>query len=531
MKKNSFLTGAAILAGAGIFCRLLGLIFRIPLANIVGNFGMGLYQMVFPIYALLLIVSSAGIPIAISKMVAKESTAGNHDECKRILRASIYLLAVIGLFFAIALFLLSGPIANLQGNEKVQKIYFAIAPSIFIVCIISAFRGYFQGLQNMIPTATSQIIEQVFKVGFGLTLAVILAPISPEWAVFGAITAISISEVFALVFLLIVYMKHKKGQSTADGASPLQEGRVKKAFAPRKGDAGLALNILRQSLPVTAMAAVFPLILVFDSLVVIRLLQAAGESNKAATQLFGISTGTVHTLINMPATLAIAIATAVVPTVSSLLKQKKIEELRTKCALAVKIIVLIALFFMFFYIAFSSRVINLLYESAFKDNQEHFRIATWLLRIEATMIVLMAISAVFAAMMQGASKARYPLIAIAAGGAVKIILQLILIPTSVGIFAVSIGNVVCFAIAGALNTWFALRIFKIKGNLTRIWWRLIVLVGVYIALLIVIALVMPDGKWWIVLGGAVAFAVYVALVWVLKIFSREERKSILGSEK
>ena len=181
---NKFITGALILAGAGILSRVLGVIFRIPLANIVGSFGMGLYQMVFPLYALLLIISSAGVPVAISKMVAKElskdkntkpglgakplqynsattpiegSSIGGEEkkisegesiqasqrECRKILYNSIVLLGVIGFVFAGLFMIFSHTISSVQGNPDLSIIYLAIAPSVFIVCIIAGFRGYF----------------------------------------------------------------------------------------------------------------------------------------------------------------------------------------------------------------------------------------------------------------------------------------------------------------------------------------------------------------------------------------------------
>ena len=201
-KQNQFLTGAIVLAVAGIICRVLGVIFRIPLTNIVGNFGMGIYQMVFPLYALLLIVSSAGIPIAISKMVAREMTADNKSECKKILFNALILLSVIGLVLSLLFIIFSSQIASLQGNKDVGIIYIAIAPSVFLVCIISALRGYFQGMQNMIPTAVSQIIEQLIKMAVGITLALMFIKTSVIMAVFGAILAVTISEVVALVYLL-----------------------------------------------------------------------------------------------------------------------------------------------------------------------------------------------------------------------------------------------------------------------------------------------------------------------------------------
>ena len=135
-KSGNFLTGAAILAAAGIICRLLGVIMRVPLANIVGNFGLGIYQLVFPLYALLLVVSSAGFPIAISKMVAKEKVAGNIPETRRILLNSVILLGIIGAIVSAIFMIFSYQIAGVQGNRDVGVIYLAIAPSVFLVCII-----------------------------------------------------------------------------------------------------------------------------------------------------------------------------------------------------------------------------------------------------------------------------------------------------------------------------------------------------------------------------------------------------------
>ena len=206
LRAQGFFTGAAILALAGIICRLLGVVIRIPLANIVGNYGMGLYQMVFPLYALLLVVSGAGFPVAISKMVAREQAAGNPKECKRILLNSVILLGIIGAVVTALFMALAYHIAAFQGNRDVGVIYLGIAPSVFLVCIISAFRGYFQGKQNMLPTATSQILEQLVKVAAGITLAVLFIKISVVWAVFGAILAVTISETAALLYLILLYL-------------------------------------------------------------------------------------------------------------------------------------------------------------------------------------------------------------------------------------------------------------------------------------------------------------------------------------
>ena len=525
-KSNGFLTGAAILALAGLICRLIGVFFRVPLTNIVGNFGMGLYQMVFPLYSLLLVISSAGVPVAVSKMVAKEKAVGNIKSCKKILLNALVLLGAIGLVVSAIFIIFAYPIANLQGNKDVGIIYIAIAPSVFLVCMIASLRGYFQGLQNMVPTAVSQIIEQLVKVAAGITLALIFIKISVVWAVFGAILAVTISEIVALVFLAFTYLWHlrtaKRSQSATTKSSKTKkdESNKRHSFLVLRSSLSWKLmwQILKQSFPVTLMASIFPLILVFDSMIVINMLTSAGVGHKTATQLFGISSGAVHTLINLPAVLGVAVATAVVPTVSSLLKQNKVEELRSKMAMAVKITFLISLFFVVFYLAFAEKIIDLLYHGAFKDEPAQLKLASNLMKIEAALILLMGISAVFTAMLQGADKAKFPLIALAIGGAAKIGFELAFIKTSMGIYAVSIGNVICFAIAAVLTTAFALHFVKIRKGFMKILVKSVYLTITFGAFVLVISQIMPENRWWVLLSGIIIFIIYVILVAIFKFF-------------
>ena len=533
-KSGNFLTGAAVLALAGVICRLLGVVIRIPLANIVGNFGMGLYQMVFPLYALLLVVSSAGVPIALSKMIA-----GNPDkkQCRRILLNAVILLGIIGAVVSALFMIFSYQIAKLQGNSDVGIVYLAIAPSVFLVCIISAFRGYFQGHQNMVPTATSQIIEQLVKVAVGITLALVFIQIDVVWAVFGAILAVTISEVAALVFLIGVYLwslrkggKEKKSTQSEKIPSKVSGRGKESAGKSRMISWGLMWTILKQSAPVTLMAAVFPLILVLDSMLVINMLVSAGTDSKEATQLFGISSGSVHTLVNLPAVLAISLAVAIVPMCSSLLKQNKMDEFRQKMAMAVRITILISIFFTLFYLAFARNIIDLLYHSAFREYPEHLDTATRLLKIESALIFLMGISAVFTSMLQGIDKAKFPLIALAVGGILKIAFQFSLIRGPLGIYAVSIGNVICFLAAAILNAVFALYFIKIKKGLKLDALRFLFLTATFAFFMLVLWHVMPENRWWVLLSGAAAFIIYAILVGVFGFYGYTFNKTKGGKK-
>jgi len=260
--------------------------------------------------------------------------------------------------------------------------------------------------------------------------------------------------------------------------------------------------------------------------VIINLLKVAGSSGKEATQLFGIQSGAVHTLINLPAVIGVALATAVVPAISKLLKQDKQKEMRTHAGLAVKLSVIVSIFFVVFYLLFASRIIDLLYHDAFKDNEEHFRIATHLLKIESAMILLMGISMVFSAMLQAADRSKLPLIALAIGGGAKVIFELIFITTPMGVYAVSISNVICFCVAAVLNTIFALRTFKLKGKFMRVGAKVVALTLGYLAALWVLGAVIPTGRWWLILIGGVGAVFFGIFVFFLKMFDKSEQNVI-----
>ena len=159
-KQNGFLKSVFVLSVGGIVAKVLGAIYRIPLTNLVGSYGMGLYQLVFPLFSLLLTISTAGIPVAVSKLVAEKVALGKVDHAQKVFKTSLAMLALFGFFGSLVLFVFAEKISFLQGNVQAASAYKLIAPSVFFVCIISAYRGYFQGLMQMEPTALSQIVEQ-----------------------------------------------------------------------------------------------------------------------------------------------------------------------------------------------------------------------------------------------------------------------------------------------------------------------------------------------------------------------------------
>jgi len=171
---SKMVAGATILAVAGIISKLLGAVFRIPLTNLIGAEGMSYYGVAYPVYSFFLILATAGLPVAISRMVSERIAIGDYRNAHRSYKVSMYVMVIIGILSAAICFFGADFIATREGNPDAAWSLRALAPALLIAPIVSSFRGYFQGQQNMIPTGTSQVFEQMVRVAVGLSLAYFL---------------------------------------------------------------------------------------------------------------------------------------------------------------------------------------------------------------------------------------------------------------------------------------------------------------------------------------------------------------------
>jgi stage V sporulation protein B len=169
--RRSFVRGAAVLSAAGFFVKLVGVFYRIPLAMVIqGEDGLGIYQTIYPIYAWLLVFSTAGMPTAIAKLVSERLSRGDERGARWVYTVAMRLMLVIGVVTSAGLALVSRPLAEWIGDPLSAPGFVAIAPALFFVAALSAYRGYFQGMNQMVPTAVSQVVEQVAKMAFGTIL-------------------------------------------------------------------------------------------------------------------------------------------------------------------------------------------------------------------------------------------------------------------------------------------------------------------------------------------------------------------------
>ncbi len=290
--KGAFLKGAAWIAVGGFTAKLIGALYRIPLTNVLGGHGMGLYQLVYPVYCLLLTLSATGIPSSIAKLTAERIGKGESDI--PLLKSALKLFLVVGLVGSILMAIFAPFLAKAQGSEEVLFGYYALAPSVFLVSAISVYRGWFQGRNKMFPTAASEVIEQLVKVGFGVFFAYRFRE-SVATAVVFLLFAVTISELIALLFMWLLSRREKGEGGRKEG------GRVATKF------------ILRLSIPVAFSAILLPSSGLLDSVLAPKLLSAYAED---AVGLYGLFSGGAVTVINLPVSVCYGIAAASIPAVA-----------------------------------------------------------------------------------------------------------------------------------------------------------------------------------------------------------------------
>ncbi len=290
--KKELLKGAAWIALGGFVAKLIGALYRIPLTNLIGGRGLGLYQLVYPVYCLLLTVSATGIPSSIAKLTAER--IGKKQATKPLFFSAMKLFLVVGLVGSLVMAVVAPFLAKAQGSEEVLFGYYALAPSVLLVSAISVLRGWFQGKNRMFPTAFSEVVEQSVKVAFGLFFAYRYRDNIAK-AVVLLLLSVSVSELVALLLLLLIYRFSKRERGEKEG------GRV------------AAKSILRLSIPVTFCSILIPLSSLLDSVLAPRLLGVYADD---AITLYGLFSGGAITVINLPVSVCYGIAAATIPAVS-----------------------------------------------------------------------------------------------------------------------------------------------------------------------------------------------------------------------
>lgn len=430
MKHGNFLKNVAVISLGGLVSKGIGAIYRIPLVGILGGYGMGLYQMAYPFFCVVLTFSSAGIPSAFSRMIAKETAEGK--ETRDTLKTAMKLFALLGLCGTLLMCLFAPYMSTLQGDENLFGCYLALAPSVFFIAIIAVLRGYFQGKNNMMPTAISEIVEQVFKAGTGLYFAYRFSD-EPVRAVTYALIAVTVSEIAAFLYLLSRY----RGE------------RAVKSLRVIKPSGGAVFSA---AFPVMAAAALMPLSHTVDSILIVRLLSA--HTDRAVT-LYGLFSGGAIGLINLPASLCYGLAAASVPAVSRCFAMGNEEEGRTRAMYSLGFTLVLAvpcavgLFFL------ARPVVSVVYGSL---GAEDAATLVRLVRLSSVSAVTLAGVDTLAACLTGMGRAKYAAAAMLLAVGVKLALQLLLVGNpALSIGGAAIASNACYLVAFSLDLFYTVK--------------------------------------------------------------------------
>lgn len=324
MGKQSFVQGAFILVIASIIVKAMGFCYQIIIIRLIGTEGIGIFNMVYPIYTAAIVMTTAGLPLALTKFVAEELARNKKQMAEQILGMAVFVLTVLSTCGAFLL-IISSPflIRKIYADPRVIPAFLILIPTILLIAIASAIRGYFQGTQDMRPTAFTQLVEQVIRFTSGVVLVYLLYPAGLTWAVVGLASAIFLSELGGLLFLLHLYRKSPRTQQLL----------VRPTFP-------IVKKLLCFGIPVTITRIVVTLVSAVEASLIPYQLIKAGNTLSEAASFYGELTGVAFTLLMIPSTLSFSLSTTLVPAISEALSKNQRVLLGKRTADAVGITIL-----------------------------------------------------------------------------------------------------------------------------------------------------------------------------------------------
>lgn len=453
IKKNnpagSFLQGTLILTIAGMVVKIIGSLNWIILSRVLGGEGIGLYQMAFPIYLLALSLSSAGIPVAISIITAEKIALQDYRGANRVFIVSLGLLTVSGLILSILVYFGAGWLIE-EGIIRDGRAYpaiLALAPAIFLVTLLSSFRGYLQGWQMMTPTAVSQIVEQLFRVGTMLVFAALLLPQGIEYAAGGASLGAGFGAAAGLAVLIYYYFRLQRNLPAADQRQTITA----------ESSTSLIRRMLYLALPVSLSSLMLPLVSNLDLFIVPLRLEEAGYTVEQATEHFGYLTGMAVPLVNLATLITAALSTALVPAMATAGSSGNEQLARQKIGSAIRLTNLVTIPAAVGLAILATPVAAAVY---------HAPQAGAVVQVVAAGVYMLGIHQVTTGILQGMGHTALPLINMGIAAVVKVILnwQLVALP-SFGILGAGWATNADFGVAALLNLIFVYRYSRFSISL------------------------------------------------------------------
>ena len=519
-KKGSFVQGAAILGIAGLIVKVIGAAFRIPLANTIGLIGTSYYDTAYPYYSWLLVISSSGLPTAISKMVSERVTLGDYRGAHRVFTTAMQILCCIGLLTSILMFFGSDYIARLHMLPEAAYCFKALAPALFFVALMCAYRGYMQGMQQMVPTAISQVVEQVGKLAVGLTLAFMLLDAGPEYAAMGALIGVTVSELLALIYVMLSYRRRW----------PKIRARLERSV--RREAEPVAARLIAIALPITIGASISPLASVVDSALIIRILLKLGYAKETAQTAFSLMRTNVATLTNMPGVLTMALAMSLVPAISAFSAKRDHAGVQDTARLGLKLALIIGLPCAVGLFVLASPILAMLYPNL---TEGELTLAVDLMHTSSIGVIFLSLVQSMTGVIQGMGKPNVPVFNLFIGFVLKVasLLALMNIP-QINIQGAAVSTVVCYAFAGIADTIYVIRRAKLRLGLVDVLLKPVLSSGVMGFVVFMIYSFMQEMEHQVLptlAAVAVGVFAYGVMAIYFRFFTREELAYIPGGQR
>lgn len=432
---SKFIKGALVLTAANIIIKILGAVYRIPLLRILGEEGMGLFMAVYPLYSTALSISTAGVPLAVSKLVSEKVALDNYEGAHQVFRVARTLMLASGLVVT-GVLLLTAPYytANILKVPRTLYPMIAISPSIIFYAVKSAYRGYFQGQQRMEPSATASVVEQLVRVGTIFLFAFFLVRHSLELGAAGAAFG-SVTGAAAGFSLLLFFYYHSRPEYNR-----LLAGAANNALAPTKT---VIKEIFALALPITIGSIIVPIVSAVDSALILPRLQTGGFSESAALALLGIYSGAAMSLVNVPTIFTLGLGASLLPAVSEAYAQKRYDLIGRLSSLSVRVGHIIALPSAIGLFVLAEPISIFLFNNVAVARP---------LSVAAFAAIFIILNQTTTPILQGLGKTYLPITHVFYGLLAKIAINYFLTPIpSINILAPATGTIVAFAIAAFLN--------------------------------------------------------------------------------
>lgn len=453
-KKGSFIIQASVLAAASLIVRFIGFLYRLPLTELIGDRGNAIYSAGYYIYTFLLILSSAGLPAAISRLVSTRIAKGEYRNAYKIFRVSMIFAGAAGAIGMLVLFFFAEPIAKFVDSPNSVYCLQTLAPTLLIVGVMSVYRGYLQGMNIMTPTAVSQIFEQVFNAVFSVYLAWVLVKQSIPLGAAGGTAGTGIGALAGLIVVMIFYnrMKPEIRHNMRIEEKGIYQETTGEAFK----------KLVVTAFPIIAGTAVFSMTNLIDMKMVMSGLMSSGAFTEAEAEvLYGQLSGKYVTLTTFPVSISSAMATAAIPNIAMAVTVGNKKEVKRKINTALKLAMIISIPAAVGIGVLGDQILRMLFPSYPEGGV--------LLKVGAISIAFLSFCQIVTGVLQGIGKIQVPVIGALLGAVVKIALNWILIRIpSINVVGAVISTDVCYLVASIFNVIMLMRYTKTRVNFSGV---------------------------------------------------------------